>query len=94
MLDVDGPPNPTPPQQVTAQSPGYRHHSIAGIPVLVGDDHPRLLARLAEQLDLVWVTTWEEEANEWWSPAMDLPALPVCPTGLGVLEQKPAEGVF
>lgn len=28
-------------------------------------------------VELVWATTWEQEANEWISPVLGLPALPV-----------------
>lgn len=53
-----------------------------------------MLARLAEQFDLVWATTWEDTANEWWSPALGLPTLSVCPMGLGALEKDAQDGVF
>lgn len=94
LLDVDGPLNSTTSEPESLSHAAYRADTFAGVPVLVGTDHPQLLARLAERLDLVWATTWEDAANQWWSPALGPPTLPVCPMGLGALEKDVQDGVF
>ncbi|MEU2877377.1 HAD domain-containing protein [Streptomyces sp. NPDC007070] len=80
FLDVDGPlipfgsPPSDHPQTATAPSPPSPGH---GNPLLTRLD-PGLGARLtALGCDLVWATTWTEEANEVVSPRIALPRLPV-----------------
>ncbi|WP_424214647.1 hypothetical protein ACN20G_22670 [Streptomyces sp. BI20] len=85
LIDVDGPLNPyaAKPQRRPA---GYTTHRMRPTgwqhtprPLRVWLDHghgPRLLA-LAEHYELVWATTWKEEANEWIGPHLGLPRLPV-----------------
>ena len=89
FLDVDGPLLPfgtTAPAFATARPP---HPPLPGParpgPPLPGGDNP-LLARLDPALgprlaalpcDLVWATTWSQEANECLAPRLGLPRLPV-----------------
>jgi hypothetical protein len=74
FLDVDGPLIP-----FGGQGPRYRAvpSEADGHPLLhrlAPADGPRLLALPAE---LVWATTWQEEANEVIAPRLGLPDLPV-----------------
>jgi len=42
---------------------------------------PARLATLAEAFDLIWATSWQEEANEVLCPLFGLPPLPIVPFG-------------
>ncbi len=53
-------------------------------------DHGRALAALP--FELVWATTWEEEANDFVAPVLGLPALPFIPWP--VPRPTPGDGVF
>jgi len=46
-----------------APAPG-RFHSVDGIPHCISDGSGERLLRLAETLELVWASGWEERANE------------------------------
>ncbi|MFB7473778.1 hypothetical protein [Kitasatospora sp. NPDC056184] len=90
LLDVDGPLNPyaAVPQE---QPPGYRTHHLrpdfwltrfpgrAGeevepLRLWLNPDHgPELLSL---PFELVWATTWQEDANTWIAPLLGLPGLP------------------
>ncbi|MFJ9668211.1 HAD domain-containing protein [Streptomyces sp. NPDC101219] len=81
FLDVDGPliPFGSPPGRLSAPA--------AGLPATPGEDNP-LLGRLDPGLgprlsalgcDLVWATTWGEDANDVIAPRLGLPRLPVVP---------------
>lgn len=48
-----------------------------GSDLLISAQTPHLLKRLAARFDLVWATSWHEEANEVVSPILALPPLPV-----------------
>jgi hypothetical protein len=83
FLDVDG---PLIPFGATAEQlpDGYPTYESATVPQ-ISTVHP-LLARinpalgprlLALPCELVWATTWEYDANEWISPLLGLPELPV-----------------
>lgn len=93
LLDVDGPLNPwnanpkTPPVGYTRhrtmpdawieQHPGKPRSYIKPLKVWLNPDHgPRLLA-LESRYELMWATTWGADANEWISPVLGLPQLPV-----------------
>ena len=87
LMDVDGPLNPfdaawfdtpTPP-------PGFRFYALTPrddrtYRVALSSDHGTQLRGLAGTFDLVWATTWREEANRLISPILGLPDdLPVIP---------------
>lgn len=88
MLDVDGPLNPF--LASHDDLPGYSEHSmkpaswiaqhdapaalVAPLTVWLSPGHGPALLELA--YDLVWATTWVEDANEWIAPVLGLPELP------------------
>ncbi|MEV0458037.1 hypothetical protein [Catellatospora methionotrophica] len=89
FLDVDGPLNPYAAKLsrrpegylthriTTASDDGYDMYGRRRKPLRVwlrADHGPRLLAL---PYDLVWATTWTDEANEWIAPVLGLPELPV-----------------
>ncbi|MFD8802432.1 HAD domain-containing protein [Streptomyces atroolivaceus] len=84
LIDIDGPLNPyaalarpTPPE-------GYLVHRMrptgwkegTPLPVLLSPGHGAELLALAGRYELVWATTWKDEANEWIGPRLGLPPLP------------------
>ncbi|MBV1853246.1 hypothetical protein [Catellatospora tritici] len=90
FLDVDGPLNPYA-AKPTRRPEGYQTHRMLlasmaqphrpsyhrrrPLRVWLNPDHgPSLLAL---PYDLVWATTWTDEANEWIAPRLGLPELPV-----------------
>lgn len=97
FLDVDGPLNPIDGNHGKLQDQGYVMHKMrprgfeeeTGMPalnVLLWPEHGKMLQSL--DVELVWGTTWEHEANEWIGPHLGLPQLPVCkfdnkPFGMG-----------
>lgn len=56
------------------------------LPVLLSKEHGKHLAALSELYDLVWATTWENEANRLLAPILDLPELPVIEWPAGAKE--------
>lgn len=87
FLDVDGPLNPWA-APATRRPAGYRTHRLrprgwerskTGLRVWLHPDHGPMLLRLAESLgfELVWATTWEQDANRLIGPEIGLPELPV-----------------
>jgi hypothetical protein len=93
LLDVDGPLNPyaakahlRPPGYETfrrtrsgAWFGGRDARRHKGLRVWLNPSHGSTLAKLADDtgLELVWATTWLEEANTLIAPAIGLPSLPV-----------------
>jgi hypothetical protein len=93
LLDVDGPLNPyaakrnlRPPGYATFRRTSYgawlggrnaRRHK--GLRVWLHPGHGAILRALAEEtgLELVWATTWLDEANTFIGPSVGLPELPV-----------------
>lgn len=86
LIDVDGPLNPyaAPPQRRPA---GYATHrmrptgwtgaeSAKPLRVWLNPDHGAELLALADAYELVWATTWKDEANDWIGPHLGLPRLP------------------
>lgn len=78
LLDVDGPLNP-----YNAKMPlrGYKtyemepklHDTTVHVKVALNPAHgPALMATGAE---IVWASTWEEQANEWIAPRIGLPSI-------------------
>ncbi|MFF4924331.1 hypothetical protein ACFY4B_27415 [Kitasatospora sp. NPDC001261] len=89
-LDVDGPLNvlnrwPEEPHKLTVhrvrpqcwvrQHPNLHPDDVPELVLRLNPDHGAELADLP--YELVWGTTWEEEANEFIGPRIGLPALPV-----------------
>ncbi|MFJ3791166.1 HAD domain-containing protein [Kitasatospora sp. NPDC090091] len=73
FLDVDGVLNPVCPDP----DGDFDTHTLLGYTVLLSARHGEWLRELAASYELVWATTWEEEANTHIAPAIGLPALPV-----------------
>lgn len=65
---------------------GQPHKRVKPLRVWLNPDHGPALAALA--YDLVWATTWEQEANEFVAPALGLPSLPF----IAWLEPRPDPG--
>ncbi|MFE4536059.1 hypothetical protein ACFRKB_13410 [Streptomyces scopuliridis] len=84
LIDVDGPLNPY--LALAAEPPpeGYARHwtrpsgwpGDQPLPVLLNPEHGVELRALADRYELVWATTWEDDANEWIGPVLGLPELP------------------
>ncbi|WP_439681493.1 HAD domain-containing protein [Embleya sp. MST-111070] len=81
MLDVDGVLNPFVGETCP---PGYVEHLLcprnwAGSPLTVrlNPGHRALLLELANVFNLVWATSWEDEANRLIAPLLGLPSLRV-----------------
>lgn len=84
LIDIDGPLNPYAALSRHEPPPGYTRHRVrptgwtAGpaLPVLLDPAHGERLLALAGRYELVWATTWKDEANEWIGPRIGLPRLP------------------
>ncbi|MFI2199310.1 hypothetical protein ACH47Z_00725 [Streptomyces sp. NPDC020192] len=92
FLDVDGPLNPyaaqperRPEGYTTIRVPcAYRRP----LRVWLNPEHGPALLRLG--YELVWATSWMEEANVWISPVVGLPAdLPYVEFGTGLFAERP-----
>ncbi|MEJ7648653.1 MAG: hypothetical protein WKF57_06300 [Nakamurella sp.] len=94
LIDVDGPLNPfraTP----TLRPAGYRTHRYRAneaitYRVWLNPAHGPALAALSEQFELMWATTWQQEANTWIGPKIGLPQLPVITFGAEPARPVPA----
>ncbi|MFI7007733.1 hypothetical protein [Streptomyces sp. NPDC050145] len=83
FIDVDGPLNPYA-AQPERRPAGYRTHRMRPTgweqpwvkPLRVWLDPAHGPALLALPYELVWCTTWQDEANEWIGPHLGLPRLP------------------
>lgn len=99
LLDVDGVLNPHDAPEPPA---GYEEHRYQpglmwgpeGLRVWLNPGHGPLLTAFAREhgLELVWATTWEQQANEWIAPRVGLPVLPVIRFGTGALVKRPKVG--
>jgi hypothetical protein len=92
-LDVDGPLNPyaakphrrpegytthrMKPEGWLAQHPGLPPSRVRPLRVWLNPSHGQALLQLTDRYDLVWATTWREEANTFIAPVLGLPTLPV-----------------
>ncbi|MFB6717592.1 MULTISPECIES: hypothetical protein [unclassified Streptomyces] len=84
LIDIDGPLNPYAAFVLRRIPDGYARHLMRPtgwdygppLPVLLNPDHGRALLGLADRFELVWATTWKDEANEWIGPHLGLPPLP------------------
>lgn len=86
LLDVDGPLNPYA-AKPTRRPEGYETHrpTPAGwtnpLRVWLNPQHGPMLLKLTGLVDLVWATTWVDDANAIIGPLIGLPVLPVIPVG-------------
>ncbi|WP_327366341.1 hypothetical protein [Streptomyces sp. NBC_01217] len=84
LIDIDGPLNPYVALADRRIPHGYARHRMRpvgwdygpALPVLLNPDHGRALLALAGRYELVWATTWKDEANVWIGPHLGLPPLP------------------
>ncbi|MGW2839948.1 hypothetical protein ACWCWD_19400 [Streptomyces sp. NPDC001493] len=84
LIDIDGPLNPYMALAGARNPEGYRRLRMRptgwemgqGLPVLLNPAHGGELLALADRYELVWATTWKDEANEWVGPPLGLPPLP------------------
>lgn len=86
LLDVDGPLNPCDGTNKPRRRAGYRKHHLRpdglkgrDLTVWLNPAHGPALLDLAAAtgLELVWATTWNDEANRLIAPRIGLPHLPV-----------------
>lgn len=87
LLDVDGPLNPFAGTNKPRQRAGYRRYPMrpdgwdgpGPLPVWLHAAHGPMLTGLASRagLDLVWATTWQDQANTLIAPRIGLPRLPI-----------------
>ncbi|MER5885840.1 HAD domain-containing protein [Streptomyces sp. NPDC001941] len=83
LIDVDGPLNPYAAQK-ERRPEGYTTHRMSPtgwtgakpLRVWLNPAHGAELLALTDRYELVWATTWKEEANEWIGPHLGLPELP------------------
>ncbi|WP_405755269.1 HAD domain-containing protein [Streptomyces sp. NBC_00073] len=86
LIDVDGPLNPYA-AQAQRRPQGYSTHrmrptgwteaeSRKPLRVWLNHAHGAELLALARSYELVWATTWKDEANDWIGPQLGLPRLP------------------
>ncbi|WP_406167971.1 HAD domain-containing protein [Streptomyces canus] len=91
-LDVDGPLNPyaakperrpegytthrMKPEGWLAQHPGLPPSRVRPLRVWLNPSHGQSLVKLTDRYDLVWATTWRNEANTFIAPVLGLPPLP------------------
>ena len=96
FLDVDGPLNPYA-AKPNKRPEGYETFRFfagtgawgkRGLRVRLNPEHGKHL--LALPFDLVWGTTWEDQANEYIGPAIGLPELPVVHFGFREATKIPA----
>ncbi|MFF2728757.1 hypothetical protein ACFVS9_12765 [Streptomyces sp. NPDC058008] len=84
LIDIDGPLNPYAALARPTAPEGYTLHRMrptgwkegVALPVLLSTGHGQELRALARRYELVWATTWMDEANEWVGPRIGLPPLP------------------
>ncbi|MFH8517208.1 hypothetical protein ACH4CE_19365 [Streptomyces gelaticus] len=84
LIDIDGPLNPYEALAQPRPPDGYAKHLTRPtgwdygppLPVLLNPEHGRALLTLADRYELVWATTWKDEANVWIGPRLGLPPLP------------------
>ncbi|MEU1349891.1 HAD domain-containing protein [Streptomyces sp. NPDC005776] len=84
LIDIDGPLNPYAALTRRRAPRGYTRHRMRptgwtegpALPVLLNPEHGGELLALAGRYELIWATTWKDEANEWIGPRLGLPALP------------------
>ncbi|MGX1475013.1 UNVERIFIED_CONTAM: hypothetical protein RKD50_003821 [Streptomyces canus] len=65
------------PEGWLAQHPGLPPSRVRPLRVWLNPSHGQALLQLTDRYDLVWATTWREEANTFIAPVLGLPPLPV-----------------
>jgi hypothetical protein len=70
LVDVDG---VLCPNFIGAPLPGFDRLDTGAVDVWLSKQHGRWLNYLATWFDLVWTTTWEQDAAEILAPALNLP---------------------
>ena len=76
LVDVDGVLNPL--VRIAVFPRDFAEHRLEGFRVLLSARHGVWLNALADRFDLVWATTWEDDANRLIAPLIGLPTdLPV-----------------
>lgn len=94
LLDVDGVLNPSASRRYYDKNNFRRRNTTVSngftYPVWLKRDHGKQLLDLCadSQLELVWCTTWEHEANEFIGPRIGLPELPVITFGFKAFHWK------
>ncbi|MFG2432367.1 hypothetical protein [Streptomyces sp. NPDC048590] len=84
LIDIDGPLNPYAALAHRPLPEGYELHRMRptgwqdgpALPVLLSPAHGDGLRALTDRYELVWATTWKDEANRWVGPRIGLPTLP------------------
>jgi hypothetical protein len=74
LIDVDGVLCPYFPGE---PEPGYERLSVGPVAVWINPAHGEWLRQLGDTFELVWATTWEQEAADIIAPALGLPVMPV-----------------
>ena len=79
LIDVDGVLNPYAAKEMP---PGFVRHAFdvedgRTVRPLLNPEHGAWLRELAADFDLVWMTQWADQANEFVAPVLGLPPLPV-----------------
>lgn len=97
LIDVDGPLNPYA-AKPTRRPAGYSTFRLAPkginpakpLRVWLNEDHGKILLDFAKEFDceLVWATTWEDDANFMIGPRIGLPKLPVIHFGWKAFKWK------
>lgn len=94
LLDVDGVLNPSASRKWLDNSEFTKRNTTVSngftYPVWLNRKHGKQLLNLCDEngLDLVWCTTWEDEANEFIGPRLGLPQLPVIKFGFNGMTWK------
>jgi hypothetical protein len=91
LIDVDGVLNPLRRPRPDA---GFRRRHYLGFTVWLSPRHGRWLLGLADEFELVWATTWEQDANRYIGPTIGLPRLPVIEFTTGTLPATAAEHIW
>jgi hypothetical protein len=78
LIDVDGVLNPLGLGPEGRVPPGFEAHDLDGLRVMLAREHGIWLTDLAEDFDLVWATSWENDADRLIADLVGLPrGLPV-----------------
>ena len=73
LLDIDGVLSPDAARSVPV---GFVEYELGEYQVRLAHEHGGWLRSLGSDFELVWATSWEQDANRLISPLLDLPVLP------------------